>query len=76
MSGEEDEGSHPKRSLVGGMPWCETSTAGRTFYRLPNKEKPDGELYGLDGASSVDGDQSGMRIIGFGTWVSAPFIRA
>ena len=49
-----------------GAAWCPTSSMGSIFFRLPNSNVPNGEVYGLCKASAIDGDQSGMRIVGYG----------
>ena len=76
MSDDDDDGAPPEGTggQAGKPPplsWVPTSTAGARFYRLPTDDHPEGAVYGVDAASSLGGDQSGMRIVGFGTWVSA-----
>ena len=67
MSDSEEPEVGRARAVI---PWCPTATAGKRFFRLPTAEQPEGCVYGIDAASSVSGDQTGMRQIGYGTWVS------
>ena len=61
----------PASSPSGKVEWTQTTTLGRQFLRLPNPENPTPEMYAArDGsASSINGDQTGMRIVGFCLWV-------
>jgi hypothetical protein len=46
-----------------------TRTMASEFFELPTDAHKSGRLIGVDSASSMGGDQSGMRIIGQGFWV-------
>ena len=64
----EEAGEPP--GVTPSAAWLPTSTAATRFFRLPTTEHPVGAVYGVDAASSLSGDQSGQRIVGYATWVS------
>ena len=50
--------------------WLPTCTMATKFYALPKTNEGTGRVVGIDQASSLSGDQTGMRIVGYGLWVS------
>jgi len=54
------------------QPFMPTSTCGKVFYLLPGPGESVGRLVGPTAVSSMDTDQSGMRIVCYATYVSAP----
>jgi len=55
-----------------GEAWMPTSTCGTEFYLLPKPGEEHGELVGPELVSEMDTDQSGMRIVSYGQYVSLP----
>ena len=49
-----------------------TSTCGTEFYLLPKPGEEHGEVVGPECVSEMNTDQSGMRIVSYGQYVSLP----